>query len=173
MIQITTVIALVLAIPALCFATGEQIPRGVVGGGGGEMSGTNHTLNGTVAQAVIGIVAGPNHIHQIGFWYMPEGIATAVAEGEDGIPKVFHLGPNRPNPFNPVTTLDFAVPRKSRVTIILYDISGRVARDVTDAEYAPGYHSVAIDAGNLASGIYLCRMTADDFARTVRMVLIR
>jgi hypothetical protein len=149
-----------------------SIPQDVVGSGGGESSGPNHRLVGTVGQAAIGVVAGPSNIHEIGFWYQPGWIMTEVEEG-DGLPTRYWLGQNQPNPFNPVTTIRFALPDPGRVTMKLYDVAGREARVLVDEELPAGWHRVVLDAQGLASGIYFCRMQAGEFTDARKLLLLK
>ena len=167
-------LALSVAVLALC-ASAEadySIPQDVVGSGGGESSGPNNRLVGTVGQAAIGVVAGPSNIHEIGFWYQPGWILTAVEDG-DLVPTIFRLWQNQPNPFNPVTRFRFAIPERTRVTMTLYDSSGREVRTLVDDEYEPGYHETLLDASGLASGVYFCRMSAGSFSEARKLVLLK
>jgi hypothetical protein len=167
-------LAISTAVLALCAASvsGYSIPQSVVGSGGGRSSGPGNSIIGTVGQAAIGVVAGPANIHEIGFWYQPGWILTGV---DDGLllPNVFRLWQNEPNPFNPVTTIRFAVPRRTRVTMILYDIAGREVRTLVDDEFEPGYHRATVQASGLASGVYFCRMVAGDFVDSRKLILLK
>jgi hypothetical protein len=149
-----------------------SIPQDVVGSGGGESTGPNNRLVGTVGQAAIGIVAGPSNIHEIGFWYQPGWIMTEVEEG-DGLPTRYWLGQNQPNPFNPVTTIRFALPNPGRVTMKLYDVAGREVRTLVDEELPAGWHRTVLEARGLASGIYFCRMEAGEFFDARKLLLLK
>jgi hypothetical protein len=149
-----------------------SIPQHVVGSGGGETSGPNHRLVGTVGQAAIGIVSGPSNIHEIGFWYQPGWILTDVEEG-DALPTRYWLGQNQPNPFNPVTTIRFALPNPGHVTMKLYDVAGREVRTLVDEELPAGWHRTVLEASKLASGIYFCRMTAGEFVDARKLLLLK
>jgi hypothetical protein len=149
-----------------------SIPQSVIGSGGGETSGPDNRLVGTVGQAAIGVVAGPSNIHEIGFWYQPGWIMTDVEEG-DGLPTRYWLGQNQPNPFNPVTSIRFALPNPGRVTIRLYDVAGREVRTLVDEELPAGWHRTVLEAGGLASGIYFCRMTAGEFTDVRKLLLLK
>jgi hypothetical protein len=149
-----------------------SIPQSVVASGGGESTGPNNRLVGTVGQAAIGIVAGPSNIHEIGFWYQPGWILTDVEEGE-GLPTRYWLGQNQPNPFNPVTSIRFALPNPGRVTMKLYDVAGREVRTLVDEELPAGWHRTVLDAQGLASGIYFCRMAAGDFTDARKLLLLK
>jgi len=81
------------------------------------------------------------------------------------IPENYSIGRNYPNPFNPMTTIQFGLPEPSYVTLIIYDMTGREVRRLVDGSVEPGYHTATWDsrneAGNLvSSGVYLYRFTA-------------
>jgi hypothetical protein len=93
-------------------------------------------------------------------------------------PGEYSLSQNVPNPFNPVTSIGFEVPRRSRVRIEVFDVSGRLTRRLADTVYDAGRHEVIWDGadgegGDAASGIYFCRMIAPGFSSTTKMVLLR
>lgn len=88
------------------------------------------------------------------------------------------LSQNIPNPFNPVTTIRFNVPRRSNVNISVYDVSGRLIRVLLDKEVGPGKREIIWDGtdfrgAEVGSGVYLCRMISDDFEKSSKMVLMR
>jgi hypothetical protein len=98
-------------------------------------------------------------------------------EVEVGVPSVYAISQNYPNPFNPSTKIDFDIPYDGKVSIILYDMSGReVATLVNDVKPA-GYYTQSFNASNLASGMYFYRITANggnqNFVMTKKMVLIK
>ena len=94
------------------------------------------------------------------------------------MPLVFRLVQNAPNPFNPVTKVAYHVPRESKVTIRVYDVSGRVVRTLLDGVVEPGCHEAVWngtnDAGeSVGSGIYFCTMEAPDFHDSRKMTLLK
>ena len=96
------------------------------------------------------------------------------------LPEVFALFPNYPNPFNPETVIHFDLPRTAVVNIQVYDVLGRpVARVMTNQELRPRTYRVRFNAGNLASGTYLYRLTVTDkengsqLTRIGKMTLLR
>jgi len=101
--------------------------------------------------------------------------AVGVAGDElvQSIPKEFNLGQAYPNPFNPTTTLSFDLPQASRVTLQVYDISGRLVNTLVNGYRQAGFHHVTFDAAGLASGVYLYRMEAGEFIATGKMVLLK
>ncbi|HLP14675.1 MAG TPA: pectinesterase family protein [Bacteroidota bacterium] len=74
-------------------------------------------------------------------------------------PTEFSLSQNYPNPFNPSTTIQFAVPARSRVSIEIFNTLGQLVATVANGEYQPGAHRVVWNA-RTASGMYLYRITA-------------
>ena len=109
----------------------------------------------------------------------PTGTPTGADEGE-----IFanRLGHARPNPFNPVTTIDFSLATGGRATIRVYDAAGRVVRTLVDRNIEPGEHKViwdgTTDVGQrAASGVYFVRMETagrtDAFRATRKLVLLK
>jgi uncharacterized protein (DUF362 family) len=99
-------------------------------------------------------------------------------DDENRLPQTFNLFQNFPNPFNSRTTLSFTVAKPSAVRIDVFDIKGELVNTLADNFYSNGYFSAHWDgtttAGQkVASGSYLCRLTAGDFTRTIKMQLIQ
>ncbi len=99
------------------------------------------------------------------------GLTTA--EGEPESPEAFALEGNYPNPFNPVTTIRFAVPEAAAVRLAVYDLLGREVKVLVAGQVAAGRHAVAFDATSLPSGTYLYRLTTPEGAFVERMVLLK
>ena len=99
------------------------------------------------------------------------------AEIEVGIPDKFNLSQNYPNPFNPTTKIDFDLPFDSRISIILYDISGREIKSLVNDQRAAGYYTVQFNSAGLSSGTYFYRImtksSGADFIMAKKMELIR
>lgn len=168
-ILLLTLVGLVGALSALAQSGSFQ---GVVGNGGGEVSGGDYQLQGTLGQPAVGQASNQSHVLELGFWYIPYGDVSPV-DLQDLIPAVFNLEQNYPNPFNPATTIGFAVPKQSRVTINLYNLRGLRVKSIADQVFEPGWHMVTFDGKELASGVYFCRMVADDYVETVKMTLMK
>ncbi|MEE9166307.1 MAG: PQQ-dependent sugar dehydrogenase [Candidatus Neomarinimicrobiota bacterium] len=106
-----------------------------------------------------------------------DGSGVSV-ERTDLIPGVFALHQNHPNPFNPVTTLQYDLPERSEVVLTIYDILGRVVRTLVQGMEQPGYKSVTWDGtddrGEMGSGgVYLYQIRIGDFTQTRKMALLR
>ncbi|HEY6191903.1 MAG TPA: T9SS type A sorting domain-containing protein [Bacteroidota bacterium] len=111
----------------------------------------------------------------------PHGEAPPSAPGADAatpgsqveIPAEYRLAAAFPNPFNPTTTIHFEIPEKSQVSIKLYSLLGQEVRTILEGERSPGKYDVRLDASLLPSGVYLCRIIANDFIRSEKIVLLR
>ncbi|MEP0829020.1 MAG: T9SS type A sorting domain-containing protein [bacterium] len=100
------------------------------------------------------------------------------ATKEELLPKVYSLEQNRPNPFNPATTIEFSLPRASDVSLEVYNIAGQKIATLVNTRLEAGNHTVNWDSKStsgepLASGIYLYRLKADTFVETKKMVLLK
>jgi len=100
-------------------------------------------------------------------------IGAGAAVRENNLPRVFALYESSPNPFNAVTAIHFDVPRASRVKLVVYDVLGREATVLRDGLTNAGTHRVLFDAGALPSGVYFCRMTAEDFSAVKKLLLVK
>jgi len=85
----------------------------------------------------------------------------------------FALGQNYPNPFNPETVISYQLPVKSKVTLTIYDILGKEVGRLVNEEQETGMHEVSFDASDLPSGVYLCRIIAGEFVKTIKMSLVK
>ncbi|MDZ7332258.1 MAG: S8 family serine peptidase [candidate division KSB1 bacterium] len=93
--------------------------------------------------------------------------------GQNSIPKEYSLAQNYPNPFNSSTTIEYALPEKSWVTIIIYDLLGREVMSLVNEHKEAGSYQINFHANDLASGIYFYRMRAGQFIDVKKMLLIR
>lgn len=87
-------------------------------------------------------------------------------------PVEFKLYQNYPNPFNPQTTIKYDIPKEGFVSIVLYDILGKVIYSNSVYRKA-GSYKYTFDGSNLASGLYFYKITAGSYVQTKKMVLIK
>ena len=78
-----------------------------------------------------------------------------------------------PNPFNPTTTLSFTLPSPARVSLSVYDVSGRLVTTLMNGWRDAGSHQVTFDGSGLVSGVYIYRLQAADFSASGKMVLMK
>ena len=89
------------------------------------------------------------------------------------IPAGFNLEQNFPNPFNPVTTIAFAIPKASNVKLEVFNSSGKVIDVLLNGNLQPGTYKTNWDASNFSSGVYFYKISAEDFSETRKMLLIK
>ena len=94
------------------------------------------------------------------------------------LPQEYGLKQNMPNPFNPATTINYQIPEAGRVKIVLYNVLGQEVRTLVDQSMEAGFHNVVWDGADeygrrVASGLYVYRMTADDFNHIRKMILLK
>ena len=94
------------------------------------------------------------------------------------IPTAYSLSPAYPNPFNPNTTINYALKEDVRATLKVYDLLGREVRVLVNEHQPAAYHAVVWDGRDrsgrpLPSGIYIARLVAGDFVAGIKMVLLK
>ena len=100
-------------------------------------------------------------------------LITSVKKEQNELPKEFRLYPNYPNPFNPVTKISFALPNRSNVKLVVYDILGREIATLANSVFEAGSYSIPFDASKLSSGIYIYTIHANDFVQSKKMILVK
>jgi flagellar hook assembly protein FlgD len=94
------------------------------------------------------------------------------------IPITFLLSPNYPNPFNPVTTIEYSLSRPSNVRIDVFNGLGQRVRTLVDRVEAAGPHAITWDGTNtsgqaVSTGVYFYRFQAGDHVETRKMLLLK
>jgi lysophospholipase L1-like esterase len=94
------------------------------------------------------------------------------------LPHKFEMAQNYPNPFNPVTTIRYQLPSRQKVTLKIYNMLGQHVVTLVDGDMDAGYHAMEWDGRDMygrevATGIYIYRLTGEKQTRTLRMVKLR
>ncbi|MCK4640087.1 MAG: PQQ-binding-like beta-propeller repeat protein [Candidatus Marinimicrobia bacterium] len=94
------------------------------------------------------------------------------------VPARFALHQNFPNPFNPITTIRYELPKESEVRLAIFNLNGEIVKDLVHEQKQPGYYEVRWDgttnSGTLvSSGIYFYRAQAGRYVKTNKMVLMK
>jgi hypothetical protein len=140
-------------------------------------------MSASVGQIAVDLLVGSTHQVYSGFWNA--GLFEALS-GERyyglGLPTTYQLCQNFPNPFGSKTTVPYALPRPSRVSVEIYDLRGQRVRQIVHEAKEPGYYAADWDGKNDAgrragSGTYVCRMVArpsdgGEFVKSRKMVLV-
>ena len=105
---------------------------------------------------------------------------TALAESREQPGPGFRLEQNYPNPFNPLTIIKYTVGGSGGlglgardVSLIVYDLLGRKVAILVNEKKTPGGYEVRFDGSGLASGVYIYRLTAGDYVRSRKMVILK
>jgi hypothetical protein len=142
---------------------------------------TSLTLNGDATYSVTFLSAGK----VVGTSVVSAGQSVAVPMAADGIqigvadeisgdiPAEFSLNQNYPNPFNPSTSIQFGIPESSDVKLEVMNMLGQRVALLVDENRGAGLYTVAFDASNLSSGMYLYRLQAGNFVQTRKLTLIK
>ena len=96
-----------------------------------------------------------------------------VEEGLDVLPQDFTLYQNHPNPFNPMTTINYELPQSSEDLVTVYNVLGEEVSKLVSGEIEAGYHKVTWNASNMASGIYFYRIQEDFSAQTCKILYFK
>jgi len=83
------------------------------------------------------------------------------------------LNESYPNPFNSVTLISYKIPVREHVNIKLYDTSGQEVLQLFDREQDPGDHKLAFNGSRFSSGVYYLKMTAGDYSKIQKLVLLK
>ena len=100
--------------------------------------------------------------------------ATHVGnDPEPALPSHFTLGIPYPNPFNPSTTIPFALPKRSHVRIEAFNLLGQLVSVIYEGELGAGNQSVSWNASGAPSGVYLLRVATDCGERSAKVMLLK
>ena len=100
-------------------------------------------------------------------------ITGSAANQADASSGTTELGPNFPNPFNPVTTIRFEIPEDAFVRLAVFDLLGREIKTLVDGTLSAGAHEVPFDAQQLSSGMYLYRLETPGNVQVRTMTLLK
>jgi hypothetical protein len=97
---------------------------------------------------------------------------TSVNEPEE-IPTTYSLSQNYPNPFNPTTTIQHSIPKDEFVKLTVYDITGKVVKELVNVHKVAGRYSVEFNASSYSSGIYYYKLEAGEYKNIQKMMLVK
>ncbi|MDI6803338.1 MAG: Ig-like domain-containing protein, partial [Bacteroidota bacterium] len=108
-------------------------------------------------------------------------IITGMAEGDKQFPREYALYHNYPNPFNPSTSIKYALPQASHVSLGVFNTLGQRVALLVDGKQEAGYHEVNFSASGLTSGVYFYRLQAHsindrqatDYVETKKLILMK
>ncbi len=96
-----------------------------------------------------------------------------VSSESEELPAEVMLSANYPNPFNPETTIRYALPQAGQVRLVVYDLLGHEVAVLVDGLQSAGDHTVRFGAGDLPSGAYVYRLQAQGKTIVRTMILVK
>ena len=89
------------------------------------------------------------------------------------LPNEIKLYPPYPNPFNPHTQISFSVDKTTFISINIYDINGRLVKNIHNEKTPTGYHQLIWNSDNISSGIYFVVLQSEDKVKTHKLMLMK
>jgi hypothetical protein len=139
------------------------LPKSVLASGGLEAQGSGVRLVGTLGQPLVNVASGSSLVMTQGFWFVSQAKPASIGGREsDGSIAGYQLG-SWPNPFTTSMQLRYALSEAAHVAVNVYDIHGRLVRNLTEADRSVDSHIAlwdgADDVGNsMPSGCYIIRL---------------
>ncbi|NHZ84783.1 MAG: T9SS type A sorting domain-containing protein [Planctomycetia bacterium] len=110
-------------------------------------------------------------------WYSYKGLMLDT-KSETAVPDAFTLAQNYPNPFNPTTTIDFTLANESIVKLSIYDLAGKLIKEIVNVRMNAGNKSLIWDGtdnngSKVGAGVYLYKLQTDNFTESKKMILLK
>lgn len=110
---------------------------------------------------------------ETGLWVLKMGNPPVGISSNTNVSE-FSLKQNYPNPFNPTTKIKYSLPAVSYVKLFVYDVSGKLVKELVNRYEKSGAHEVEINAGGLSSGVYFYKLSIDEkYSEVKKMILIK
>jgi len=108
-------------------------------------------------------------------YYEAGGTDSLFVGVEDGVdvPSAYSLNQNYPNPFNPTTTIQYSLNESGKVDLAIYNMLGQKVATLVNEFQNSGSHIIKFDASQLASGVYLYRINANNFSAVKKLLLLK
>jgi hypothetical protein len=100
-------------------------------------------------------------------------INIRVQEVSVVLPTKYDLAQNFPNPFNPSTTIRYAIPRNVHVRLIVFDALGREVETLVNEKQTAGVYEATFNASQYSSGVYIYKLKTEGYSETKKMILLK
>jgi len=104
--------------------------------------------------------------------YFDFDVSLTAIDNND-IPNSVELRQNYPNPFNPITTINYQLSADSDVDITIYTLKGKKINTLINKHQKAGNYEINFNGSNLSSGVYICRLKAGEFMKSMKMLLLK
>ena len=99
-------------------------------------------------------------------------------ENSSNLPESFIVHQNFPNPFNPVTTLSYQLPKEGNVQVVIYDMAGRIVKNLILEHQSAGYKTIKWNATNnnghpVSAGLYIYTVSTRDLKQSRKMLFLK
>lgn len=108
-----------------------------------------------------------------GMYIIRNDLLMGINEESSHLPENFLLAPNYPNPFNPITTISYQLPKSAFVNLSIYNITGQLVETVVNDYKTPGFYTVEWNDREVGSGIYFYKITAGEFTDVRKCLLVK
>ena len=98
---------------------------------------------------------------------------TDVKTIPGAVPVKYSLEQNYPNPFNPTTKITYSIPNESKVKLVVFNILGQQVATLVNSSQLAGSYSVDFNAADLASGVYIYRLSTQNYTISKKMLLMK
>ncbi len=150
-------------------------------GGSGKVSSTNYQCQATAIQSATGNIASSSMLGFIGFWLplTPTGVLEPKPEEvfnpHQLITKLYNA---KPNPFRTQTTIHYSLSNKTKVSLSIYDVSGRLVKTLVKGEQEAGFYNINWNSKNnhnqsVSEGIYFYQLQTLNYTSTKKLIVIQ
>lgn len=157
------------------FIMKQPLPINSMAASGGYTKILERAPDGTIIQRVVlagGITTGPALTNQT-WMYIDTVDISGISEISNVIPENYSLSQNYPNPFNPSTKIEYSIPEESFVQLKIYDILGNEVTTLVNEEQSAGTYRADFSGAELCSGLYIAKLQAGDYIKTIKMTLMK
>ena len=100
-------------------------------------------------------------------------VINELTDEDSVLPGEITLQDAYPNPFNPVTNITFSIPEAMNIELNVYDIQGRLVKQIIQGMYEQGEHHVILNGENLSSGLYFVQLLTENSSKYSKVLLLK
>ncbi len=127
------------------------------------------TRNNSNLQSIMALKTYSNYVKN----FYDNNFIVSVQNISSEAPESFELSQNNPNPFNPVTKINYKLWVAGYTKLVVYNVLGQEVSILVSEKQVAGTHQVVFDGSGLTSGVYFYRIESGHFVETKRMVLLK